>query len=303
MTFLHGPWPLVAGTALALLLSVCDAKGKTIDLRQRAPAAALTPGQHAPAIRLALLDADLLDIAQAMGLSSQIVVAPDSADSPVQPALIFKQGVTAEALAAQTPDLVIASNPGDSRRLLERLKIYKINAQLIDRALPAPEKIRRFGALVGRQTDAEVLARRIERDYASVAARPPLQPAPRVIFISTRGGGAGRVSAAGSGTPANQLIQRAGASNVIADAGLHSFRSLSTEALIAVAPEVVIVADDELATLGGEEGIWLQVSGLAQTPAALKRQLIVMRSEDIRHDATQSGVATLALRDALESLQ
>ena len=274
---------------------------QTINLSTLSSPSVFTPAQAAPQMRLALLDDDMVEIALALGFSKQIVVAPEN--EGLKPALVYQQGVTAEAMAAQQPQIVIGSNPGDSRSAMQRLAGYNIRTELIDRSLPAPEKIRRFGALVNMPDDADALARKIEQDYAQVSSRPALQPKPRVIFLSTRGGGAGRIAAAGLGTSTDRLLSRVGATNVIAEAGLKSFRSLSTEALIAAAPEVVIVTDDELETLGGEQGIWNKVAGLGQTPAAQKRHLIIMRSKHIHNDAVDSGLATIALRDALEKLQ
>jgi len=66
-----------------------------------------------------------------------------------------------------------------------------------------------------------------------------------------------------------------------------------------MAPEAIVVSRRELPALGGVDGIWERVPGLAYTPAADARRLIVLDHAAVKYDAATSGQATLALAKAL----
>lgn len=255
-----------------------------------------------PGRRLVLLNEDLVEMAAALGVSADVVAQTRVVGLPdaPQPEATFAQTPGVEGVLALRPTLVVASNKIRSARLMQGLEALGVNAVVVDGRHPAPRKVREFGALTGEEERAEAIAASIEADYASVP-EARANDRPRVLHASTRGAG-GNVSAAGEDTPAHGLIERAGGHNVGAEAGLERYQAVTPEGVVQMAPEVVVVAASELEALGGEAGIWSAVPGLALTPAAETRNLVVMRDLHIRANGASSGIAVKGLAGALDRL-
>jgi iron complex transport system substrate-binding protein len=71
----------------------------------------------------------------------------------------------------------------------------------------------------------------------------------------------------------DKMITLAGAEN--AATGFNDFKPLTAEAMVAANPDVILLFDSGLQSLGGIEGL-LKVPGVAQTNAGKNRKVIVM---------------------------
>jgi iron complex transport system substrate-binding protein len=92
-----------------------------------------------------------------------------------------------------------------------------------------------------------------------------------VLFVYARG--AGTVAVAGRATAADEMIRLAGGRNAIDE--FDGFKPLTAEAAVTAAPDVVLMLARGIDSLGGADSVWAQ-PGLAQTPAARGRRLVVM---------------------------
>lgn len=264
----------------------------------------LLPAMTQAASRIAVLDPGHAEILAALGAEDRLVLVPDdpALDRHFPHAVRYRRMPSAESLLAQGPDLLIGGNPQRDRQLLVQADRLGIERVMIERTLPAIERVRRLAAHAGRETQGAELIARIESDYAAAAERIDGQPRVRVLHLSSSGAGsAGTVTGAGRETSADDLIRRAGGINVGAEAGLDRYQTLSAEGVMAMSPEAVLVSDLELPALGGAEGIWRAVPGLAHTPAARHRRLIVLDHAAVKFDAATSGQATQALAEALHA--
>jgi len=77
---------------------------------------------------------------------------------------------------------------------------------------------------------------------------------------------------------------------------------VTPEGMILMAPDVVIISEAELPAFGDIGGVWQDYPGLALTPAGRQERLIVMREMHVRNDAASSGIATVALSEALSEM-
>ncbi|MEX5533308.1 ABC transporter substrate-binding protein, partial [Pseudomonas syringae] len=111
-----------------------------------------------------------------------------------------------------------------------------------------------------------------QKRVRSQLAKVPAQHLPvKVLFIlAHQGMGA---MAAGSGTSADGAIRAAGLQNAMAS--IQRYQPLSQEGAVASAPQLIVVTVDGIRTLGGEENL-LKLPGIALTPAAKNRQLLVV---------------------------
>lgn len=80
----------------------------------------------------------------------------------------------------------------------------------------------------------------------------------------------------GTGTSIDKIITLAGAQNAMT--GFADFKPLSAESLVAADPDVILLFDSGLKSIGGIEGL-LKVPGIAQTKAGKNKQVISMDGE------------------------
>ena len=78
---------------------------------------------------------------------------------------------------------------------------------------------------------------------------------------------------AGAGTPAEKMITLAGAQN--AAGGFSDFKPLTPEALVTANPDIILMFDDGLKSMGGVDGL-LKVQGVLQTTAGKEKKVVVM---------------------------
>lgn len=94
-------------------------------------------------------------------------------------------------------------------------------------------------------------------------------------FLYVRGG-AGVYLLGGPGSGADSMIAAAGGSDAGTAIGLdEAFTPLTSEALVAAAPDVLLVTTSGLASVGGVDGL-LELAGVAQTPAGQARRIVAV---------------------------
>lgn len=213
--------------------------------------------------RIVCLGGSVTEIVFALGAGDAVVARDSSSQHPPEvlalPDVGYFRTIGAEGVLALRPTLILAAHGTGPEVQVERLRRSGVRFVHLNTA-PSAEAtiaaIETIGAALGSTERAAALAAELRARLASVAARHAGHSAPRVVFLLTAGGGAAQ--AAGMGTAADALIVLAGGVNV---AGHHQgYRVLSAEALLALAPEVVLV--------GGAPGIEpADFDWLAATPA------------------------------------
>jgi iron complex transport system substrate-binding protein len=72
--------------------------------------------------------------------------------------------------------------------------------------------------------------------------------------------------------------------------------------VVAAAPEVILVTDNDLQLFGGAEGLWKAYPTLKQTPAGAANRVWVMPDVQLKSASVGSGSGALALAKALAAL-
>ncbi len=251
---------------------------------------------------LVLLGADLVEIAVALGAADRILARPADIELPGIEGTKHqvREWAGVEGVLALQPKLVIGSSV-TNRRLLDGLSAVGIKTDLIDRTLPAVEKVRRLAGHLGLAERGEVLVAAIEADYREVRpVRIDGRPL-RIVHISKQGAGTS-FTAGGAETAVHNLILRVGALNAAAEIGRDRYRPVTPEGMILMKPDVVLISEKELPAFGDLKGIWDAYPGLNLTPAGRERNIIIMRDLHARADAASSGIATKALSNALREM-
>lgn len=225
-----------------LLLAGCSAPEPSAAPADGGPAAEGVPA--AAKSRVVSLAPSVTDVIFALGAGGDLVGATRFCEPPAGAAPITRVGgfldPSFEAILALKPTRVIATpNPGNAP-ILRRLEdlgvaITQVRADTLGQTWESFEVV---GAAVGRAEAGRALAARIRGrvDALSRAARAGGDP-PRVLFVY----GHRPLVVAGPGTFADELMVRAGAQNVAADAKVQ-YPKYTFEAVLQARPDVIVDA-------------------------------------------------------------
>ena len=136
----------------------------------------------------------------------------------------------------------------------------------------AKSRITKIGHHVGRVAQAEEIVADIDRIVERVQKRLKAKKGrPKVLFVFAHG--AGTLMIGGEGTSVSEVLELAGGRNAVP--GIEDYRPLTSEAVVGSAPDVILVTQRSLASLGGMKGL-MATPGIALTPAGRDRRVVVM---------------------------
>ena len=107
---------------------------------------------------------------------------------------------------------------------------------------------------------------------------------------------------AGADSASGKPIALAGGVNIGTEAGVQNYSALSNEGVVAAAPDVILVTENDLQLFGGEAGLWKAYPTLKQTPAGAANRVWVMPDVQLKATSVGSGSGALALAKALAAL-
>ena len=229
--------------------------------------------------RLISLGGSVTEIVVALGAGHRLVARDTTSNHPASvlalPDVGYLRALSPEGVLALDPGLILAEQGAGPPEAVAVLQAAGVPFVLIP-GEPTPAgiavKIRAVGAALGLQAQAGELAATVEAGLAEAAARAAAVTAPqRVLFVLALQGG--RVMAGGRGTAAEGIIALAGGTN--AAGGFDGYRQMTDEAVIAAAPDVILMMDREGdLTLANAEV--LAHPALSQTPAAAAGAILRM---------------------------
>ena len=178
--------------------------------------------------------------------------------------------VSIEAIMALQPTVILATDKDMSPELLEKIKKSGVKAQIFTQEF-TPAGTKKLIADVAKALnhgDYKALEDKIDADLKNVK---PIANAPKVLFIYARG--ANMMMVSGTGTPVEKTIELAGGKNAVTD--FADFKPLTPEALIKGNPDVILLFDSGLGSLGGSQGV-LKIPGVDKTNAGKNKKIIAM---------------------------
>ncbi len=178
--------------------------------------------------------------------------------------------VSAEAVLALRPTLVVAAaevGPASAFVQLEAAGVRVVRMPGVDDLPAAKARLRALATLVGEPERGEALVAQID---SALDALTRLPRTPTVAFLYARG--AGTLLLAGQGTPVEAVVLAAGGTLAAPWPG---FRPITAEAMVASAPELIVLTTRGLQSLGGIDGV-LAAPGVALTPAGQARRVVAV---------------------------
>lgn len=279
----------VVAAALCVLAAACA--GGSGDPTTTAPTGTLFVGADGvestvtDVSRIVTLSGDLTEEVYALGLGDHIVGRDVTTAYPEEalaaPVVGLGRFLTAEGVLEVNPTLVLGDTQTAPLEAIEQIRSAGVPVVIFE--VPTSfdslyEKMRSLGTVLGAPDAGETLADEtrasIERAAASAT---PLDPVPGVAYVYTRGPDV--MLLFGAEMTTEPLIEAAGGRDVGVESGVVGDVTVTPEALVAAAPDVIIVPQEGLDALGGVDGL-LAIPGFAETPAGRAGRILAYPEGD-----------------------
>ncbi len=233
----------------------------------------------AQADRVVSIGGDVTEIVYALGQGSRLTGVDQTSMYPKEtsalPQVGYMRNLSAEGILSLKPTLVLAAAQAGPPAVLDQLKDAKVKLVLIpgDESIAGVlTKVDAVAAALGVPEKAAPLKASIEKRVAAVdAALKSVTTKTKTMFLLAQGPGG--AMAAGTGTAADSIIGLARGSNVAG--AFEGYKPLTAESAVALAPEVIIVAEHAVAMLGGLDKLKARPE-IAITPAGRNKRIVVM---------------------------
>ncbi|MEM6645734.1 MAG: ABC transporter substrate-binding protein [Bacteroidota bacterium] len=254
------------------------------------------------ATRVVALGGSVTETVYALGAGSQVVGVDLSSGYPPEVSDVAQLGyfrrLSAEGVISLAPTLVLASEGTGPPAVIDQIRSAGV-PMLIVPSDPSVEgtkaKIRLVAEALQREEEAEALIADMEADMATAGQwLDGAAEKPRVLFIYARG--AGTANVAGVETSADTMIRLAGGENAVQD--FSGFRPLTPEAVVQVAPDVILMMEKGLESIGGVDGL-MELPGVSLTPAGRNRSVVAIDDLLLLGFGPRLGQAVLELARGL----
>ncbi|EJE8556779.1 ABC transporter substrate-binding protein [Vibrio vulnificus] len=192
------------------------------------------------------------------------------------PKIGYHRRLSAEGLLALSPTKLIGSDEMGPAPVLQQLKstgvdIEVVNTQANVDGLKA--RIDQIAAILNKPQEAQQLKSQVDQQVQSLKANQPTNQKKKVLFLLIHEGRAANV--AGTDTTPDAIINLAGAINPAADK-ITAYKPLSSESMVEMQPDVILVSGRSFEKLGGPDAIIKMMPLLAATPAGQNKQIMAI---------------------------
>ena len=225
--------------------------------------------------RIVSLNGTISEMLSALGLEQQIVGVDITSTYPAsiqqKPRVGHNRTISAESVLSLKPTIVLGIQEEVKPEVLEQLKAAKVIVHLVkpEYSIEGTRKLLlELANITGTTARGKTLLADFDKRMAGVS-RTAMKK--KVLFVYARGTGA--MTVCGTGSSPYAMIQESGAQNAIT--GITNFKPLSTESLVAANPDVILLFNSGLQSVGGIDGM-LKVPGVGMTNAGKGKKIISM---------------------------
>lgn len=243
--------------------------------------------------KIVSLNGTISEILVDLGFEENIVGVDVASNYPAslqeKPKVGHSRQLSAEGILALAPDVVIATSEDIKPELAQQIRSTGVKLLLFDHHFSSngtKELIRSMADSLDRKKKGDSILVALQFDLEKVEAIEKKEPKPKVLFIYARG--TGTMMVAGKNTQVEKMIELAGGVNAVDD--FTEFRPLTAEALVAANPDVILLFDSGLSSLGGVDGL-LEVQGIRQTNAGKNKKFVEMEGQFLTGFSQRLGKA------------
>lgn len=264
--------------------------------------ALMAQGVLADPSRVLVIGGTAAEIVAALGQSERLVARDATATFPPElmalPDVGYMRALSPEGVLSTAPDLILAEAGAGPAEAVEVIKASGIPYVTVPENFgpdAVAEKIKVVGAALGQSDAAATLAAKVETDLAEVRAKAAeVSAKKRVLFVLTMQGG--RVTVGGDDTAAEAIIELAGGVN--AAQGVSGYKTMTDEAILAAAPDVILMMERAGAMAAKPEDLKVNPA-LAATPAGQAGTIVAMDGLKLLGFGPRTPEAAQDLRRAL----
>lgn len=254
--------------------------------------------QPADSVKIVSLNGTLSEIVTRIGMEENIVGVDVTSTYPESLQKKAKVGhnrnISAEGVLALQPDVIIGIAKDVKPELVEQFKSAGVKLLLFEQEYSAEgtkKLIQAVADSLNRPKGAEKMIADLNTDLSKIK-KPASKP--KVLFIYARG--TGTMMVAGDDSQVEKVIEMAGGQNAVS--GFKDFKPLTAEALVKANPDVILLFDSGMESLGGTNGL-LDVQGIAQTNAGKNKRFITMEGQFLTGFGPRLGKAVAELSDKI----
>lgn len=231
--------------------------------------------------RVVAVGGAVTEIVYALGAGARLVAVDSTSSWPEGARRLPKVGyvrtLSAEGVLSLKPGHVLAAGEAGPPPALAQIRAAGVGVTTLsaEHSFEALRRnVRAVAGALGAAREAELLDGKLLADWreAQAAAKRTARAGakPRVLFILAH---TGSPMVSGTGTAAAAMLDYAGATNAFS--GVQGYKPMTAEAVVAAAPDVVLITREGLEAIGGADQLWTR-AGLAQTPAGRAKRVIAM---------------------------
>ena len=252
--------------------------------------------------RIVTLGGTITEIVFALGAGERVVGVDASSSFPDAanrlPKVAYHRRLSAEGVLSLSPTLIIATTEAGPPEALGQIESAGVRLLVLPHEATvdgAVSMIRGIAAALGVRQTGAALIRNLEEDLDRVGSSiPRTGTRARVLFLYARG--QGTLMVAGRDTGADTIIGLAGGANAVRE--YSGYKPLTSEAVVAAAPNVILLMDRGLQSIGGAQGLW-RLPGLSLTPAGKQGRVASMDGLLLLGFGPRLGKAVLELNRTL----
>ena len=216
----------------------------------------------------------------AVGAEQQLVGVDTTSLHPQSlqalPSVGYQRQLAAEGVLTLQPQVLFGSDEMGPPPVLQQLRSAGVQIETLPvdaNMLAVSQAVRRIGAVLARSEQAEQALSAFKQGIWQQQQKLALidGAAPRVLLVFSVGHG--NPLTAGTNTVGDWLIKQAGGENLAVHAG---FKALSSESMLALNPQVIIVADRHNQGLAALESILSHASALQYSDAVKNKRIVAL---------------------------
>lgn len=216
----------------------------------------------------------------AVGAEQQLVGVDTTSLHPQSlqalPSVGYQRQLAAEGVLTLQPQVLFGSDEMGPPPVLQQLRSAGVQIETLPvdaNMIAVSQAVRRIGAVLARSEQAEQALSAFKQGIWQQQQKLALidGAAPRVLLVFSVGHG--NPLTAGSNTVGDWLIKQAGGENLAVHAG---FKALSSESMLALNPQVIIVADRHNQGLAALESILSHASALQYSDAVKNKRIVAL---------------------------
>lgn len=258
--------------------------------------------------RIISLHSAITETVFGLGLGESIVATDVTSISPSAaadlPRVSQNRSLSSEGIMSFRPTVVLALEGDMSAASIQHLKTAGIQVVSFKQEYSEKGSFRFIQQVADALGDSERGAQVVERTKITLARVKEVirqasrnKPAPKVLFIYARG--TGTMSVAGKGSSLDAMISLSGAKNAVKE--FADFKPYTTEALVKANPDVILMFDFGLSSLGGKEAL-LKMPGMRLTEAGKKGRVLEISPSLSVNFSTRLPEAVLELHQGLHQI-